>query len=126
MYGVYLYIHISSPNLNFNSPFHPDLSMKLPCCCAILVGSLTTGSRFSLNNGIRSVSLRLEGFSEFAGVFAGCFGRCFVCVCWVYKEKGLRITVLKDTSQQGTKKMFFQKLSKMSFLNFPAWRTFLT
>ena len=28
----------------------------------------------------------------------------------VYQEKGLRITVLKDTSQQGTKKMFFQKL----------------
>ena len=72
---------MSSPNLNFNSPFHPDLSMKLPCFCAILVGSLTTGSRLDSTTGSGRF-LAFGGFSEFAGVFAGCGKMFCVCVCW--------------------------------------------
>lgn len=118
---VYVYrgnIHISSPNLNFKLPsqIHPDLSMKLPCFCAILVGSLTRGSRF-FNNGIWSVSFTLSlpifgwfgGFSEFAGVCSGCGKMC--CLLGIYgKKNDLRILKKKDTSKEGTKKMFVPKL----------------
>ena len=108
------------------SQIHPDLSMKLPCFCAILVGSLTRGSRF-FNNGIWSVSFTLSvpifgwfgGFSEFAGVFSGCGKMC--CLLGIYGKKktwGLQFQK-KDTSKEGTKKMVVPKLlfcwSKMSF-----------
>lgn len=119
--------HISSPNLNFKLPsqIHPDLSMKLPCFCAILVGSLTRGSRF-FNNGIWSVSFTLS-----VPVFGWLVWR-FFWVCWcffrlwedvlfvrdLWKEKDLRILkkgYLKTRNQKDVCSKIAVGWSKMSF-----------